>query len=282
MKTIILLCFLSFYSHANAQESISLKKYLEVDSAKPLLTGHRGGFYDSFPESSIALFQHTKSNACLSPLMIEVDIRQSKAGTLWVMHDETLERTTNGIGNITESSDEYLQSLFLKNAAGMLSQEKILTLERVLEFAQNNQLFLMLDVKENCWEKVLWAVQKHQMQAQCVFLTFKSENAALLNSLATDLIISVLIKDEKDWKEIQKINITNSKIITYITKDTSHGLLKKLKKWHIPVMTDVSENKSTPVRVFTENFYTNLIKEKRLNILITDYPIEVSKFLCNE
>lgn len=116
LKIIIFLCFFCSYLQVNAQgESTNLKKYLEIDATKPLLVGHRGGFYDSFPENSLALFQHTKTNACLSHLMIEVDIRQGKEGTLWIMHDETLDRTTNAKGNILITDYPIEVSKFLCN-----------------------------------------------------------------------------------------------------------------------------------------------------------------------
>lgn len=57
---------------------------------------------------------------------IEIDVRLAE-GRLVVIHDETLERTTDGTGSVRESSFSYLRSL----DAG--KGEKIPTLEEVLE-----------------------------------------------------------------------------------------------------------------------------------------------------
>ena len=42
---------------------------------------------------------------------IEVDVRTSKDGVMYNLHDETLDRTTDGSGNIGERSSEYIDRL---------------------------------------------------------------------------------------------------------------------------------------------------------------------------
>ena len=59
---------------------------------------------------------------------VEVDVRVSRDGRLVIMHDETVDRTTNGHGYVRELTLNELRSL----DAGM--GEKIPTLEEILEF----------------------------------------------------------------------------------------------------------------------------------------------------
>ena len=49
--------------------------------------------------------------AALGYRAVEFDVMLSGDSTPWVIHDETLERTTNGRGNVCETSDLILRTL---------------------------------------------------------------------------------------------------------------------------------------------------------------------------
>jgi len=87
----------------------------QSDSINLLVVGHRGGFDASLPENSLAMFDFTFQNACQQPVAVEFDIRESASGSLYLMHDSTVDRTTNGSGKINLLTDSYLKTLFLKD-----------------------------------------------------------------------------------------------------------------------------------------------------------------------
>lgn len=79
----------------------------------------------SAPEKSIEVVVHRGANA-LAPentlasadsalahgaTWIEVDVRTTIDGVMYNLHDEELSRTTNGMGNITEKSSDYIETL---------------------------------------------------------------------------------------------------------------------------------------------------------------------------
>lgn len=76
-------------------------------------------------------------------------MRRSKDGTLYILHDETVDRTTNGKGNITKLTDTYVNALKLKTSSGMLTNESVPAFREVLAYAENNGVVLMLDVKDD-------------------------------------------------------------------------------------------------------------------------------------
>lgn len=96
---------------------------------------HRGGARLA-PENTLAAFRNaltTHANA------IELDIQMSRDGHAIVFHDSTVERLTDGEGNILDLDFAYLRSL---NAAahfsgGWPTREQIPTLYEVLELARN-------------------------------------------------------------------------------------------------------------------------------------------------
>src|SRR5438093_1108721 len=72
----------------------------------PRIIGHRGLMFDA-PENTLAGFA-----ACLEQRVgFELDIRRSKDGHLVIMHDATVNRTTNGTGPVADLTLAELKKL---------------------------------------------------------------------------------------------------------------------------------------------------------------------------
>jgi glycerophosphoryl diester phosphodiesterase len=80
-----------FTQHARAQTT-------DVTLPKRGLCAHRGCL-DSHPENTLPAF---KQAIALGAQMIEFDIQLTKDSALVIMHDETVDRTTNGRGNVSD------------------------------------------------------------------------------------------------------------------------------------------------------------------------------------
>jgi glycerophosphoryl diester phosphodiesterase len=102
--------------------------------SKPLVIGHRG-FRAKYPENTLAGFQaaiDAKAD------MVELDVQLSRDGHLVVIHDDQLNRTSNGQGTVASHSLADLKKL----DAGSwfhprFRNERIPTLEEVLDLAAN-------------------------------------------------------------------------------------------------------------------------------------------------
>ena len=97
----------------------------ELKSHKILRVGHRGA-KGYAPENTLASFRKALE---LKVDMFELDVRLCRSGELVVLHDETVDRTTDGSG----AAGELTLSRLKKLDAGQ--GEKIPTLEEVLELA---------------------------------------------------------------------------------------------------------------------------------------------------
>ena len=64
---------------------------------EPLPIAHRG-YHDTYPENTLSAFQAAIDAGCLA---VETDLRLSKDGEIVLMHDSTIDRTTNGSGNVS-------------------------------------------------------------------------------------------------------------------------------------------------------------------------------------
>jgi glycerophosphoryl diester phosphodiesterase len=74
---------------------------------QPLVIAHRGG-RGLWPENSLFAFERASA---LGVDMLEMDLQLSSDGQLVVMHDTSLERTTDGEGAVAAYSLEQLQAL---------------------------------------------------------------------------------------------------------------------------------------------------------------------------
>jgi glycerophosphoryl diester phosphodiesterase len=80
----------------------------EVLAGAPLLIAHRGGSALA-PENTLTAFR--SAAVIWAADMIELDVRASADGHCVVIHDDTLERTTNGSGLVSALSVDELKSL---------------------------------------------------------------------------------------------------------------------------------------------------------------------------
>lgn len=244
-----------------------------LEKSRPLICGHRGGFYQDYPENSLAAFDFT-ARSVSSAVMVEFDLRRSKDGTLFLMHDPTVDRTTSGHGSISELSDAYVRSLFLKTASGEVTREKVPTYEDLLNFAEKKNVLLMFDTKGNVWSDAIRRLTEKKLLPKSLFLTFTPADTQKVYSLSKDVRISALIKTEKDWESIRSLSIPAKNLVAYVDKNTDLALIEQIRRAGIPVMADVSENAGGRNSPFPPEFYTRLVENLKLDILITDYPVD--------
>lgn len=157
--------------------SQSLQDYFHWQAGKqmPILMAHRLSPLISEPENALSTFEATYRRY---PCAIqELDIRMSSDGKLVLMHDSTLDRTTNGTGPVRLQSLKALKALRLKDGAGNLLTESIPTLEELLVRAKGKSI-LALDVKPGTdIEKVMQAVIAAQMTDQVFLILYSLQEA---------------------------------------------------------------------------------------------------------
>lgn len=101
-------------------------------SARIEVVAHRGASMDA-PENTLAAFKLAREQGAD---WFELDCRQCKGGEVVVIHDDTVDRTTNGKGKVAELTLEQLQALDAgawKDAR--YAGERVPTLKAALELA---------------------------------------------------------------------------------------------------------------------------------------------------
>jgi glycerophosphoryl diester phosphodiesterase len=274
----IILLFLigtSLLSQANYKK---LSQILNEGNDQVLICGHRGGFYPSMPENSMQLMQYIRENINpVQPIMFEIDIREDKTGKLWLMHDSNLQRTTNGSGEILNYDSLSVGALMLKDQLGNLTKFKVPAYLDVLKWAKKNNVYLMLDVKRDTWEKVIFATENANLTDRCVVLTFSPQHTDRVSGLSKNIMISALVTSYDEFENIARLRVPVGQLFLYVTNETPHELVKFIKNAGYVTLSDPRElfnNFSSPHDL---SYYNKMVTDLGLNILVTDFPIELSK-----
>jgi glycerophosphoryl diester phosphodiesterase len=109
----------------------------------PRVAAHRGGAA-LWPENSLLAFRRAIS---LGVALLELDVHRTRDGGVAVIHDRTLERTTEGTGPVADRTAEELRRLRLRDRAGALIEERVPMLDDLLALVAPARVALLLEVK---------------------------------------------------------------------------------------------------------------------------------------
>lgn len=133
----------------------SLIENLEDSQNKEIIVvAHRGDWRNA-PENSLQAIQNCID---MGVDMVEIDIRETKDGQLVLMHDETINRTTRGKGEVKDWTLDSLRGLQLLDGLGIPTAHKIPTLKEALLLAKD-RILINLDKSYNIFDKC-YAVMK--------------------------------------------------------------------------------------------------------------------------
>jgi glycerophosphoryl diester phosphodiesterase len=109
-----------------------------------VIVAHRG-IASGLPENTLAAYHEAIRRGFSA---IEVDLRATADGHIVVMHDETVDRTTNGCGAVSELTLAEIRSLNAGSHAGReFADQKVPTFQEVLEVVRGPGTKLVLDIK---------------------------------------------------------------------------------------------------------------------------------------
>lgn len=139
------------------------------------IMGHRGG-RDLWPENSLRGFREA---IALGVDLVECDVHLARDGEVVVLHDPTLERTTEGRGAVARLDGPALRTLRLKDAGG----ECVPTLDAVLALVAATRAGVFVEIKTDATgtpyagleARVLSALERHGMLARAGVLCFVPE-----------------------------------------------------------------------------------------------------------
>lgn len=109
----------------------------------PRYVAHRGGAA-LWPENSLLAF---RSAVARGARLLELDVHLTADGDVAVIHDPTLDRTTNASGPVAGRTAAQLRTIRLKGLDGALTDEWVPTLDEVLKLAGPAGVTLLVEIK---------------------------------------------------------------------------------------------------------------------------------------
>ncbi len=137
------------------------------------IASHRGGAL-LWPENSRISFESTTR---LAVEQVEFDVHPTRDGRLVVIHDDTLDRTTDGKGPVAAQDWAALSKLVLKGTGG----QRLLLLDEVIEIFRPTPIVMRLEIKcgpdrvpyPGHAARVAKALEQARVLERCVLTSFQ-------------------------------------------------------------------------------------------------------------
>jgi glycerophosphoryl diester phosphodiesterase len=166
-----------------------------------------------FPENCIATFEQSLRFA---PCLIECDIRESKDGTMVLMHDWSLDRTTTGRGPVDSLTLAQLRQLNLVDANGTVTEYRIPTLVEAIRWAKGRAI-LELDIKGNVTpHEVIQAIKAEDAESHVIVITYNLSTAELYHGLADNLVLSCSARSSEAVTRLLESSIPTASLIAFV------------------------------------------------------------------
>lgn len=240
----------------------------------PLVSAHRGGPYPGFPENSLQAFENTIKH---THAIIEFDVAITKDSVLVLMHDNTLDRTTTGKGNVIDWTYDDLRKIFLVDINGNLTDFRIPTLDEALVWGKGKVLFTVDIKREVPFELVVDAIKRNQAASYAAVITYNVGAAKKIHRLHPDLMLSVTIRNEEELQRMEESGIPVNQWIAFTgTSERPQEFNALLHEKGVFTILGVLGNLDRSAIARGDQLYTEFV-QKGADILATDRPIEAAK-----
>jgi glycerophosphoryl diester phosphodiesterase len=243
---------------------------------RPIIFAHRGASAHS-PENTLAAFELAIRQGTDG---IELDAMLCADGNVVVFHDNTVDRTTDGVGTVKELSLEALKELdagcsFDEKFCG----ERIPTLSEVFE-AVGNKTIINIELKnysspfDSLPQKVAELVRAHNLSRQVFFSSFNPAALRQINKILPEIPIGLLAlpgfagalfrSARGRWIPHQAVHPS--------LQDTTHRLIKR------------QHRAGLRVHVYTVNHPQDIAKLKNWDVdgIFTDDPLLARRIIERE
>ena len=141
--------------------------FLKVSAQnKILVTAHRGDWRNA-PENSVNGF---KLAARMGVDIIELDLQKTKDGEIVIMHDATLNRTTDGKGKVSDFTLQEIRKFHIKNGLGRVTAyNPVPTLEEAMLALKGTGVKVNLDKSYPYFREAYAILQKTGTLEQGIF-----------------------------------------------------------------------------------------------------------------
>jgi glycerophosphoryl diester phosphodiesterase len=176
MKYFLVFCVIVFSNFScsllNTKPVKQIINNFENENGSVMIVAHRANIVDTLPENSIeSVLMCIKNQIDI----VEIDIQKTKDNVLVVLHDETLDRMTNGTGKVSNITLEELKKLKLRQTSyGKVTIYTVPTLEEVFLACRGK---IMINVDKAFWwlDEVNNLAEQYNMSRQIIVKSYENK-----------------------------------------------------------------------------------------------------------
>ncbi|MCM3215443.1 glycerophosphodiester phosphodiesterase [Niallia taxi] len=234
-----------------------------------LIFAHRG-YSARFPENTMRAFIEAEGTLANG---IELDVQLTKDGEIVVIHDETVDRTTNGTGYVVDYNYSDLRKL-QASYKFTESNVQIPSLKEVFEWMQSNNLLCNIEFKNNnvpyegLEEKTIALIREFGLSDRIIFSSFNHYSMVHSYRIAPDIETAVLMSDRiyQPW--------------IYAGAIKAKGIHPNYKRITLSMVKQAEAN-GIHVRPYTVNDPKKMKEfiQAGISAIITDEPVEARNIL---
>ena len=236
---------------------------------QPYIFGHRGAS-GYCPENTLLSFQKAIDQQADG---VELDVQLTSDGEVVVIHDETIDRTSNGKGFVKDYTFEQLRQFNFNNGMEEFGFVQIPTLQEVFDVIKPSSLMINIEFKTNIIEypgiveKVMKMVEENGMKDRILYSSFNHYTCVEVRDADKEAYVGFLYEDGFiDVPEYVRAHGGNA------LHPASYLLLNPL---YMKKAGDLDVN----VWTVNEPMHIALAKKLKVTTIITNYPDRARKII---
>ena len=243
-----------------------------------LISGHRGGIEEGFPENSLEGFKHVLGQM---PAFFEIDPRLTKDRVAVLLHDPTLERTTTGSGKLADYTWEELQKIRLKDHEGNETAYLIPRLDSVIRWSKGKTV-INLDKKDLPFDRVIEMIKKQDAVDHVMVTVHTGAQARYYYDRLPGIMLSAFCRNMKEYEDMKISGVPWRNMIAYVGPTINPENEKIVELLHADGVRCMISVAPTHDKLETlEEREVNYLLEiaKKPDIIESDRPLEVGKLI---
>ena len=227
---------------------------------RQVIYGHRGAAAEA-PENTLPSFKLAKK---LGVYGVEMDLHTSSDGELIVMHDETLDRTTNGRGLVHSHTLEEIKKLdagfkFGKKWKGT----RVSTLREIFEGLGRINYYLEIKQSSKVYPgieaKILDLVDEFKLKNNVQIISFDFDSLEITRKLDKDVKTGLLYTGKTSWfiKTAKELKINFLQPAFNLVYEDDMALARKngfkVAGWTIDTVDDIKRARELKIDSITSN-----------------------------
>lgn len=245
-----------------------------------IISGHRGAWRNSeYPDNSLEGLKHAVE--LVPNIFFEIDPRLTKDSIVVLMHDATLNRTTNGEGKLSDYTFAELNSIRLKDSFGKTTDFKIPKLEDVISWSIGKTV-LNLDRKDVPPEVIVNLIKKCGAEHHIMLTVHTGNQAKFYYEHLPLTMLAARIRNNDEYDDFAQSGVPWHNMIAYVGQNIDDNNIELVERLHADGVScmialspthDKLDSPDKRALKYEEVVTLNL----QPDIIESDYPIEVWK-----